>query len=336
MDSHDRMRRASVWERVPRLELRFGRRRLPAWTTLGRVGAAAGALAFALAGVAAGFGTLLIAAVIVVCVGSFLVWRAVGRRWRGGRYVLLEFAAIAYGATVGVTITLGGPIARVLDRWMIALAICLAIGRIGCLCHGCCHGQAARRGLRYPWLPPWYVGSRWEALRLFPLQALEASWLAALAVIGAWFTARIPGVTASILPVGYTVGRFEFERWRGDARRYLGPLSHNQWSCVVVAAAVTAIGDHAIGAAGLAAIGFLLAVRTNRLARPISLSSLDELAQLERAADRALAGEAARAGEIVIEPVGDGIRVQCGRSSLSCGAARALAAVIAARGRVNG
>jgi hypothetical protein len=330
------LRRASVWERVPRLELRLGRRRLPAWTTLGRVGAAAGALVFALAGAAAGIDAILVAAVIATCVGSFAAWRAVGRRWRGGRYVLLEFAAIACGTTASVTAALGGPLAAVLDCWMIALAVCLAIGRLGCLCHGCCHGQAARRGLRYPWLPPWYVGSRWEALRLFPLQAIEASWLAAIAIAGAWLAPRAPGAAASLLPVGYAIGRFELERWRGDARRYLGPLSHNQWWCVALAVAVTALGDRAIGATGLAAIGFLLATRVHRLAPPIALSSPNDLAALGRAADRALSGEAAHAGAILIEPAPEGIRVRHGRSSLSREAARALAAVIAARGRVSG
>jgi hypothetical protein len=73
-----------------------------------------------------------------------------------------------------------------------------------------------------------------------------------------------------------------------------------------------------------------------RLAPPIALSSPDDLAELGRAADRALSGEAARAGAVVIEPAPEGIRVRHGRSSLSHEAARALAAVIAARGRVSG
>jgi hypothetical protein len=329
------MRSASVWERVPRLELRLGRRRLPAWTTLGRAGATAGALVFALGGAAAGIDASVIAAVIAASVGAFAVGRAVGRRWRGGRYVLLELAVLAFGAAAGVTAALGGPMAAVLDRWMIGLAVCLAIGRLGCLCHGCCHGQAARRGLRYPWLPPWYVGSRWEALRLFPLQAVEASLLAGLAIAGAWLAVHTPGAAASALPVGYAIGRFELERWRGDARRYIGPLSHNQWWCVALAAAVTALGDRAVGAAGLAAIALLLAPRVRRLAPPPALSSPAALAELGLAADRALAGEAAHAGAIVIEPASEGVRVRPGRSSLSREAARALAAAIATGGRIS-
>ncbi len=329
------MRGASVWEQVPRLELRLGRRRLPAWTTLGRAGAVAGALVFALGGAAAGIDAIVVAAVISASVGSFALGRAVGRRWRGGRYVLLELAVLACGATAGVTAALGGPMAAVLDRWMVALAVCLAIGRLGCLCHGCCHGQAARRGLRYPWLPPWYVGSRWEALRLFPLQAVEAGLLAALAIAGGWLAVRAPGVAASALPVGYAIGRFELERWRGDARRYIGPLSHTQWWCVALAAAVTALGDRAIGAAGLGAIALLLAARVRRLAPPPALSSPEVLTELGRAADRALAGEAARVGAIVLEPAPEGVRVRPGGSSLSREAARALAAVIAAGDRIS-
>jgi hypothetical protein len=98
---------------------------------------------------------------------------------------------------------------------------------------------------------------------------------------------------------------------------------------VVIASAVTALGDYNIGAAGLAAIGMHL------LARPISMSSLNELAELERAAERGLSGEAARAGAIVIEPVREGIRVQRGRRSLSREAARALATMVFPVGRLT-
>ena len=74
------MRWTSFWERVPRLELRLGRRyRLPAWTTLGRIGAISGAIVFALDCGAAGISAFLIATVIAACVGSFAVWRAIGR-----------------------------------------------------------------------------------------------------------------------------------------------------------------------------------------------------------------------------------------------------------------
>jgi hypothetical protein len=252
------VRRSSTWDRVPRLELRFGRRRLPAWTTLGRAGAAAGALVFASTAGLAGSSATLIAAVIAASIAAFLAWRAVGRRWRGGRYVLLEFSALACTAAVGATASLDGPVAAVLDHWMVAIAVCLAIGRIGCLCHGCCHGRPARCGLHYPWLTPWTASE--EPRRVFPLQAVEAGILVVLAVGGAWLASRAVGSAASAIPAGYAIARFELEHWRGDSRRHVGPLSHNQWWCIAIAAAVTALGERWLGAAALAAIALLVAV----------------------------------------------------------------------------
>jgi prolipoprotein diacylglyceryltransferase len=262
-----------VWTRIPRLELRFGRRRLPAWTTLARVGASAGALVFASTAGLAGVAATVIAASIAASLASFVAWRAVGRRWRAGRYVLLEFAALACAATVATTVWLDGPVPAVLDRWMVAIAVCLAIGRIGCLCHGCCHGRPVRCGLHYPWLVPWTAAE--EVRRVFPLQAIEASVLVLLATAGAWLASSAAGVAGSAVAAGYAVARFELEYWRGDARRQVGPLSHNQWWCIAIAAAVTGLGERAFGAAALVTIALLLAAHLYGSARRAKRSPRD-------------------------------------------------------------
>lgn len=213
----------------------------------------------------AGIDATVIAASIAASIAAFAAWRAVGRRWRGGRYVLLEFSVLACAATAVATAWLDGPVPAVLDRWMVAIAVCLAIGRIGCLCHGCCHGRPARYGLHYPWLTPWPPDE--DPRRVFPLQAVEAGVLAVIAVAGAWLASRAVGDAASAIPAGYVVARFELEHWRGDARRHLGPLSHNQWWCIAIAAAVTGLGERWLGAAALAAIALLIAAHPRGSAR---------------------------------------------------------------------
>lgn len=97
----DALEKPSWWDSIPRLEFRWGHRFFPAWTTMGRLGALAGAALFAYVGVKLRLSTLTIVAVVAANVVSFLAWRAVGRRWRGGRYILLEHAVLAAAMTVG-------------------------------------------------------------------------------------------------------------------------------------------------------------------------------------------------------------------------------------------
>jgi hypothetical protein len=78
------------------------------------------------------------------------------RLWRRRRrYVLLEHALAAWVATVAATWLVDGDPTAITDAWPAAMSLTLAFGRGGCLFTGCCHGRAARTGVRYAWLRPW-------------------------------------------------------------------------------------------------------------------------------------------------------------------------------------
>lgn len=128
-------------------------------------------------------------------------------------------ALAAWSATVATVWALdlaGGDVA---DAWAAGLATTLAFGRAGCLFTGCCHGRAAARGVRYPWLPPWSAGPPWSQVRVMPLQLVELVGLAMLAIAGSAVTRAAPGWAASLVPAGYAVLRYRLELSRGDHDR---------------------------------------------------------------------------------------------------------------------
>lgn len=160
---------------------------------------------------------------------------------------------------------LGQPVLAYLDATILGLGAFLACGRVGCLMAGCCHGRPHRWGVRYRaehaaiGFPRAYVG-----VRLFPIQAVESLWVAAIVVIGAVMILRgaAPGAALAWYVVMYDIGRFSFEFVRGDADRpyYLG-FSEGQWLALILTLLVVAGGLtgmlvfelwHALAAAGLA------------------------------------------------------------------------------------
>lgn len=291
---------------------------------MGRLGALAGAALFAYLGVKLRLSTLTIVAVVAANVASFLAWRAVGRRWRRGRYILLEYAAFAAAMTVGAAALFLVPARTVLGAWAPAMALTLALGRVGCLFHGCCHGQPSLWGLRYRCLWPAVAGGRWAGVRYLPIQVIECAVLASLAVAGSALALRGPGTAAAAIPTAYAVARFELERWRGDDRAYYGPLSHSQWLSVAVLMVVATAGGTSIGLVGIVTILLLFILRLRRLAPPPFISVPVGLEMLERAAEEALAGRPAFAGAVAFIPDNAHVRVAPGNSALSHGAASAL------------
>ncbi|HEX4422673.1 MAG TPA: prolipoprotein diacylglyceryl transferase family protein [Kofleriaceae bacterium] len=324
----------SWWDSIPRLEFRWGHRFFPAWTTMGRLGALAGIALFGYLGVKLQLPTPVIVLVVAANVASFLAWRFVGRRWRRGRYILLEHAALAAATTVGASALFLVPARIVLGAWAPAMALTIAFGRLGCLFHGCCHGQPSLWGPRYRWLWPAVTGGRWAGVRYLPTQLIEGAVLAALAVAGSALALGNPGTAAATIPVAYAVARFELERWRGDDRAYYGPLSHSQWLSVGVLVVVATTGATAIGLAGIGATSLLFILRLRRLVPPPFISAPAGLEMLERAANEALAGRQAFAGAVAFIPKGpdgpDGVhvRVAPGHSALSRAAAAALTRVL--------
>lgn len=234
------------------------------------------------------------AALLAVALDSagFLAVREICRWRRGHRsLVLLEHAGAAAACTVGTMGTTGQPLAHALDAAMIAMAAMLAVGRVGCLFGGCCHGRPAGRGVRYPWMPPWLSGKH-MGVRLVPVQGMEALGLAILAGVGvAVADTAVPGSPAAVVAAGYAVLRFATELQRGDRRRFLGPLSHNQWSCLAIITVVATAGWPVVALVAAAAIALTSVLSRRRLGPPpLLVCRARALDAVERAAAELAAG----------------------------------------------
>lgn len=164
-----------------------------------------------------------------------------------------------------------GPALLYLDLLAVGLAAVQAVGRLGCLGAGCCHGRAVPWGMRYghehaeDGFPQRLVG-----VPLLPVQAVESSVLFALAAAGSFFLVLAgpePGSALALYLAGYGAVRFLLERWRGDRRPSFAGLSEAQWTALAAIAAVVVLGaagwlplGKAGLAAGLALLGLLAAV----------------------------------------------------------------------------
>lgn len=137
---------------------------------------------------------------------------------------------------------LGLPVLPYLDVTALGLGVFLACGRCGCLLVGCCHGKPYRWGVRYSaehaadGFPHCYVGAR-----LFPVQALEAMFVALVVSVGAiaMLLGRPAGNAWSWYVVSYSTARIWLEELRGDGTRpYWLRLSEAQWTSLVLIAAI--------------------------------------------------------------------------------------------------
>jgi prolipoprotein diacylglyceryltransferase len=273
---------------------------------MGVLGAVVGALTFVALARGAHVPLWIALCTVPVNVIGFFGWTALRRGWRGRTsYVLLEHVLVAAGMTVATAAITGVGCAALLDPWVVALALALGLGRIGCLLSGCCHGKPAARGVRYRWRVPWLLGPGWHAIWLYPIQAVEVGALVALAALGA-AVLGCAGMAAAAVASGYAVVRFELELWRGDERRYIGPLSHNQWSCLALALLVAAI-EARISAVALATIAALAIVQRRRLVPPaIVVTSETQMCALAAAVVAAGAGQCMRVAGVLLVPDGSG------------------------------
>jgi prolipoprotein diacylglyceryltransferase len=258
-------------------------------------------LAIAVAGIAIGFAILaglalwirmstalvvvLLVAALATFIGAGLVRKAITGK---DRHVLLEDVLLVLGVGGLVSWLLGSPILITLDLLAPALGGFLAVARLGCFRAGCCHGRPSRFGARSPLEGPLF------GVRLFPLQLVEALWIAAVTTVGLALALGQAGSGASVTwwLLGYGAGRFVLELARGDAGRpMLGPLSEAQWLFVLLLVGRIAFEVSTVGwaPAMLVAFGSALAVvvlgwmtRSRWLALPAASLTAGEVAEWQR------------------------------------------------------
>jgi hypothetical protein len=182
--------------------------------------------------------TMVLASIVAVLAGHRALELLPG--FRG--HVLAEDMLLALGGAVLALWGTGVPIAAGLDLFVAGGGTLIAIGRLGCLAAGCCHGRPCEWGVRYG--PTSAVSDALLGVRLFPIQIIEAVWCAAITVVAVCFVlAGTPAGTATTWwLVAYACARFFIEFGRGDPeRRYFGALSEAQWSSIVIVAAAVAL-----------------------------------------------------------------------------------------------
>ncbi len=203
-------------------------------------------------------------------------------QWAAGeeRIVYYHHAIAICALCAAMLAVLRQPVLVYLDILIVGVGSFLAFGRIGCLMVGCCHGAPWRWGIRYG---EEHVRDGFDrSLRgvpLFPVQAMESAWVAGVTAVSAWIVWKgMPAGTAvAAYFVGYGIGRFGLEFFRGDScRKYVLGFSEAQWTSLILVAAVRAAeragalppsGWHRAAGFGLA-LAFLAVAALRRLRDP--------------------------------------------------------------------
>lgn len=226
--------------------MRLGRRSWPAYGAFGVLGFVAGvALVVVLArdqGRSPGTTALLIA---VSLAASYLVTLATKVVTGADTHRYLHHQLGLLVLVPGALWLLGEPVLSSLDIVLMGQSTVLAIGRLGCLMAGCCHGKPAGWGVRYREA---HVDSGFARelarVRLFPLQLVEFA--AVLALVAAGSALILGGAEAGsasgVYVVGYGLVRFVLEYHRGDhTRRFLRGVSNVQWTILAIVATWVAL-----------------------------------------------------------------------------------------------
>ena len=223
-------------DRVPRLTIDLGPRRLPVFRSLGILGFQVALVWAVLVALLSGLPLVTALGLSAVAGLSFFAWGLLRRALTGSEVlVLVEYVWVAFLAVGGFLWATGGPVAAGWD--VISVAICwfLAFGRLGCLTVGCCHGVPARVGIRYG--PDHDLPPRVAGRRLVPVQLLEALGRVALGLVGAGMATGPPGRATVWFLAGYAVVRFGTEALRGDRRPTLLGVSIPRAMCALQLAA---------------------------------------------------------------------------------------------------
>ena len=238
----------AAFDVLPRVRFFRDTRPVPAFRALGVFGFYLAVMVTVGVGLAKELSPAVLAAMSVVCGASFYAW-ALLRRWLTGRenLVLLEHVWIALGASWGLLTVLDVAPWPFLDAAVCGLAFFLAMGRVGCLLVGCCHGLPSSVGVAYP--ETHVVDgfcAEWVGVRLFPVQLLEALGLVVIGVVCTVLAlVGSPGTAFGAWLVLYAVMRFGLEAIRADVRPHLLGISQSRWMALAEVALVIWMMDGA-------------------------------------------------------------------------------------------
>jgi hypothetical protein len=245
---------------------------------------------------------------------TFLTLAFVTKAIAGGETLIYYHHEIAVlGVTAATCLVVGRAPGRYLDATALGLGACLAIGRIGCMAAGCCHGRPATRGVVYggryasTGFPPWLTGTT-----LLPVAAIESALVALLVAVGclAIADAHDPAAAFVWYVEGYGVVRFFLEELRGDSsRRFMLGLSEAQWISLAIGFVMALLGlTGAVpgGASTLIALALtapgaaVVALRARRTDRDtLEPRHVRELARLVHEQERRLAPRPTSLGVLV-------------------------------------
>jgi phosphatidylglycerol:prolipoprotein diacylglycerol transferase len=130
-----------------------------------------------------------------------------------------------------------------LDLFVPSLALAQGFGRIGCLLAGCCYGEETTR-----WYGIVFHHSDFapNGVKLAPTQVMESMFCFALyfvlRYVGRTYKPK-QGILACMYLIGYSLGRFSIEFYRGDlVRGQYGALATSQWIAIgVIVLAILAV-----------------------------------------------------------------------------------------------
>jgi phosphatidylglycerol:prolipoprotein diacylglycerol transferase len=179
--------------------------------------------------------------------GTLAHWTDAFKVWQGG----ITFYGCILGGLAGSLIFWSRrrfPFLATADAVAPALALAVAIGRVGCFLNGCCFGEVCQApwAVRFPaesfawvrhveagWIAPWAPRS----LPVHPKQLYLAAGGLGLFGLLTWYfpRRRRDGEVMALLMVAYPITRFATEFLRGDADGWYGPFTISQYISLALA-----------------------------------------------------------------------------------------------------
>ncbi len=163
---------------------------------------------------------------------------------RGHQLVFYHYLITVLAMAALIAWSSGRPVLPYVDIITIGFTVFIAIGRIGCLMVGCCHGRPARFGVCYHARDVTAAfDERFLGVRLFPIQVFESIWLFFIAAAGVYLirSEYRPGIVLVWFIILYCPARFFFEflRWRSASAFFLW-LTEAQWTSLLLLALLAA------------------------------------------------------------------------------------------------